>query len=64
MTTMTSPPTLNYDREPALNARQRSLFDPEIVFPAIGASFKKLNPVSMLKNPVMFVTEVGRCALS
>jgi hypothetical protein len=27
--------------------------------PAIGESFKKLNPVHMVKNPVMFVTEVG-----
>ncbi len=27
--------------------------------PAIVESFKKLNPVHMWKNPVMFVTEVG-----
>jgi K+-transporting ATPase ATPase B chain len=40
-------------------AKARSLFDPEIVMPAIGESFKKLNPVHMVKNPVMFVTEVG-----
>ena len=40
-------------------AKSRSIFDPAIVVPAIGESFKKLNPVSMLKNPVMFVTEVG-----
>jgi K+-transporting ATPase ATPase B chain len=40
-------------------SRQRSLFDPEIVLPAIKASFVKLNPITMLKNPVMFVTEVG-----
>ena len=39
--------------------KQRSLFDPEIVLPAIRASFVKLNPITMLKNPVMFVTEVG-----
>src|SRR5579862_1497515 len=37
----------------------RPLFDPAIVIPAIGESFKKLNPVHMVKNPVMFVTEVG-----
>lgn len=36
-----------------------SLFDPVIVVPAIGESFKKLNPVRMVYNPVMFVTEVG-----
>ena len=36
-----------------------SLFDWKIVGPAIGDSFKKLNPRLMIKNPVMFVTEVG-----
>ncbi|MDP9174248.1 MAG: potassium-transporting ATPase subunit KdpB [Planctomycetota bacterium] len=40
-------------------ARKRSLFDPEITIPAIGESFKKLSPLYMVKNPVMFVTEVG-----
>jgi K+-transporting ATPase ATPase B chain len=43
----------------SLSARKRSLFDPEIVGPAIAESFKKLNPVHMVKNPVMFVTEIG-----
>ena len=37
----------------------RSLFDPAIIRPAIGASFKKLSPRDMMKNPVMFVVEVG-----
>jgi len=62
MTTMITPPKssppIEYERE-APRARKRSLFDPEIVMPAIGESFKKLNPVHMVKNPVMFVTEVG-----
>jgi K+-transporting ATPase ATPase B chain len=40
-------------------ANQRSLFDPEIVGPALRASITKLHPVTMLKNPVMFVVEVG-----
>ena len=40
-------------------AKIHSIFDPAIIVPAIGESFKKLNPVAMLKNPVMFVTEVG-----
>ena len=40
-------------------AKTHSIFDPAIVLPAIGESFKKLNPVHMIKNPVMFVTEVG-----
>ncbi len=36
-----------------------SLFDGKIVGPALVDSFRKLNPRSMLKNPVMFVTMVG-----
>src|SRR5579862_9439551 len=40
-------------------ARARPLFDPEIVSRAIRASFAKLNPITLLKNPVMFVVEVG-----
>src|SRR5215472_5567190 len=40
-------------------ARSRPLFDPEIVNRAVRASFAKLNPVTLMKNPVMFVVEVG-----
>src|SRR3984885_2259141 len=40
-------------------AKAISIFDPAIIVPAIGESFKKLNPVTLAKNPVMFVTEVG-----
>ena len=36
-----------------------SLFDWNIVGPAIGNSFRKLDPRLMVKNPVMFVTMVG-----
>jgi K+-transporting ATPase ATPase B chain len=36
-----------------------SLFDWQIVGPAVGDAFKKLNPRLMVKNPVMFVTMVG-----
>src|SRR5215471_15742998 len=39
--------------------RARPLFDPEIVRRATAASFIKLNPVTLMKNPVMFVVEVG-----
>jgi K+-transporting ATPase ATPase B chain len=35
-----------------------ALFDPEIVFPAIGQAFVKLDPRTLVKNPVMFVLEV------
>src|SRR5262249_10785220 len=44
------------------NIRKRvpvsALFDPKIVLPAIGSAFVKLNPLSLMKNPVMFVLEV------
>src|SRR6266436_6394463 len=35
-----------------------ALFDPKIVVPAIGSAFVKLDPRSLMKNPVMFVLEV------
>ena len=44
---------------PRKAARARPLFDPPIVKRAIGDSFRKLNPRTMMKNPVMFVVEVG-----
>jgi K+-transporting ATPase ATPase B chain len=39
--------------------RARPLFDPPIVKRALVDSFRKLNPRTMMKNPVMFVVEVG-----
>ena len=39
--------------------RARPLFDLEIVGRAVKASFGKLNPATLIKNPVMFVVEVG-----
>jgi len=44
---------------PKKGARTRPLFDPPIVRRAIADSFRKLNPRTMMKNPVMFVVEVG-----
>ncbi len=35
-----------------------TLFDPAIVVPAIGQAFIKLDPRTLMKNPVMFVLEV------
>ena len=40
-------------------AKTHSLFERAIIGQAIMDSFKKLNPVSLMKNPVIFVTEVG-----
>jgi K+-transporting ATPase ATPase B chain len=42
-----------------MSTRTYSLFDRQIIIPAVADSFKKLNPFSLLKNPVIFVTEVG-----
>ena len=39
--------------------RSRPLFDPEIVQRALRDCFIKLNPVTLAKNPVIFVVEVG-----
>ena len=36
-----------------------SLFDPAIVRPALVDSLRKLNPRTMVRNPVMFVVEIG-----
>ena len=59
MTTMIQSPHQGPRSEAMPSVRKRSLFDLEIVIPAIAESFKKLNPLHMVKNPVMFVTEVG-----
>jgi len=42
-------------------ARTQALFDREIIGRAVVDAFKKLHPLSLLKNPVIFVTEVGAC---
>ncbi|HEY1233621.1 MAG TPA: potassium-transporting ATPase subunit KdpB [Candidatus Binatia bacterium] len=39
--------------------KDRSLFDAEIMRPAIWESFRKLVPQHVIKNPVMFVVEIG-----
>jgi potassium-transporting ATPase ATP-binding subunit len=38
---------------------RRSLWDPKIVRQAVIDAFKKLNPRAMMRNPVMFVVEIG-----
>jgi potassium-transporting ATPase ATP-binding subunit len=43
---------------PVKRAHKATMTDPKILFPAIGASFKKLDPRALAKNPVMFVVEV------
>jgi potassium-transporting ATPase ATP-binding subunit len=63
-TTMTPPKPVPAAQDlssllPKKLARARPLFDREIVSRALAASFAKLNPVTLAKNPVMFVVEVG-----
>src|SRR5579872_3808572 len=62
MSTTMIPPSTTDDITsliPKKAPRARPLFDPPIVKRAIGDSFVKLNPRTMMKNPVMFVVEVG-----
>ncbi|HTI98348.1 MAG TPA: potassium-transporting ATPase subunit KdpB [Dongiaceae bacterium] len=42
-----------------MTSKTPSLFDWNIVGPAIGGAFQKLDPRLMVKNPVMFVTLIG-----
>ncbi|HTJ25120.1 MAG TPA: potassium-transporting ATPase subunit KdpB [Candidatus Limnocylindria bacterium] len=42
-----------------VSPRSRSLFDGAIIGPAIRESFVKLDPRVQLRNPVMFIVEVG-----
>ncbi len=44
---------------PAKRLGARPLFDPMILKRAIRDSFVKLHPIAMMKNPVMFVVELG-----
>ncbi|HEY7689190.1 MAG TPA: potassium-transporting ATPase subunit KdpB [Dongiaceae bacterium] len=40
------------------NAKRISLLEPSIVVPAIGDSFRKLDPRTLARNPVMFAVEL------
>jgi potassium-transporting ATPase ATP-binding subunit len=63
MATITQPPEISVSPGaplvPAKLARSRPLFDRRIAGSAARASFAKLKPTAMVKNPVMFVVEVG-----
>src|ERR1700678_1941265 len=43
---------------PRKRARVSALQDSKIVIPAIGSAFVKLDPRTLIKNPVMFVLEI------
>ena len=42
-----------------MSKRNQKLVTPAILRQAVIGSFTKLNPVYMMKNPVMFVVEIG-----
>lgn len=39
-------------------SESKSLFTADLIFPAIGDAFRKLNPRELIRNPVMFTTAV------
>src|SRR5580658_6148799 len=45
--------------DPVAQVRKQSLTDAKILVRAVADSFRKLDPRTMVKNPVMFVVEVG-----
>ena len=58
--TMTPTPILPPGETKAERVRaSTSMFDPTIMRRAVGDSFVKLNPRHLMRNPVMFVVEVG-----
>jgi K+-transporting ATPase ATPase B chain len=42
-----------------MNNKENKLFEASIVNEAIISSFFKLNPITLMKNPVMFIVEIG-----
>src|SRR6202049_2584416 len=44
--------------------KSKSIWDAEIARRASGDSFVKLNPATLMKNPVMFVVEIGAALLT
>nr|WP_086491546.1 potassium-transporting ATPase subunit KdpB [Novosphingobium panipatense] len=43
---------------PAKTSENKSLFTADLIVPAIGDAFRKLNPRELIRNPVMFTTAV------
>jgi potassium-transporting ATPase ATP-binding subunit len=58
-TTLNKPITTPETPSPVRDKRSRSLFDLNIIRRAAGDAFVKLNPMTQLKNPVMFVVWIG-----
>ncbi|GAA3572374.1 potassium-transporting ATPase subunit KdpB [Kribbella ginsengisoli] len=60
MTTLVSPPAPTADAVPKKAAS--GLFDPKMLLTSLPDALRKLDPRVMVKNPVMFVVEVGAVA--
>ncbi len=52
-------PVRSVPREPPKPRGRTSLIRAEMLVPAVSQSFRMLHPLVMMRNPVMFVTEVG-----
>jgi len=48
----------------SIHRRKQRLFESELVREALGQSFVKLNPVAMVRNPVMFTVWVGTLVMA
>ena len=46
-----------------MNTKNTSLFQKDLLIPALKQSIFKLNPLKMLRNPVMFAVEVGTAVM-
>ncbi|MEA3185839.1 MAG: potassium-transporting ATPase ATP-binding subunit, partial [Ilumatobacteraceae bacterium] len=54
--------TTTLQRPPKVRSKapgSRSIFDPTIIRSATVDALKKLNPRTMMRNPVMFIVEIG-----
>ena len=47
-----------------MTARSESLFTREIAFGAVADSFRKLDPRTLVRNPVIFIVELGSIVVS
>src|SRR5690348_18390877 len=59
MSTTVEPPVAVEPSTPTMSRRRSSVFSRELVVAAIKDSFPKLDPRRQLKNPVMFIVELG-----
>ncbi len=59
MQTQTKPDTLETVETKTRRKGEISIFDAKIIRRAIPDSFKKLDPRVQIRNPVMFVVEIG-----